>query len=589
MKTDYYELLGVSECATLAELKRGFRKQALKLHPDKNPSADAATLFNEVRTAYETLTDSQERSWYDSHKYQILAEDDDINSNNNEFDEKDDAEYYYNGTTVEDIKKYFSNNLYNRIDDSVQGFYQVVNVLTTKIASEEVTSGKKQMLPNFGKYKDDSVYSNACDPDLLLFPRFGNSKANYGTEVRLFYKVWSNFQSVKTFSWTDEYRYSTAPDRRTMRSMQRENKKVRQKSRKEYNETIRRWVAFIKRKDPRVNAKAQKEYEQLRIKKRQDALKQQAQNRKRQRNHETEEYEEYREQDWQQIDADELAQIEQELDKIYKEEERLKGEDSDSDQDKSNDIFECIVCNKTFKSEQKFAEHERSRKHKKKLKKLKWQMRKEGVELGIDKDNFVKEEEVVQEFQDAVEDPDDLPTDENNGNFQNSNKIKADHSNQLQNNHSAENNYSGQNESEIKNRTRNKTSKQDQEEVHGLFVNARNANKAPKVAEYQHHNNRHKDKQLQELTEILNEVSLEPKESSEDDWGTGKKKKRGRRKAKKGNKAESKNNNASVSVPKESSSVAKCAVCDLKFSSRNKLFEHINNTGHAVPLTKKCG
>lgn len=57
MKTDYYELLGVSESATSVELKKAYRKKALLLHPDKNPDDIEHTtrLFNEVRVAYETL------------------------------------------------------------------------------------------------------------------------------------------------------------------------------------------------------------------------------------------------------------------------------------------------------------------------------------------------------------------------------------------------------------------------------------------------------------------------------------------------------------------------------------------------------
>ncbi len=587
MKTDYYELLGVSETATLAELKKGFRKRALKLHPDKNPSADAATLFNEIRTAYETLTDPQERSWYDSHKYQILAEDDDLNGNESNGD--DDTNQYYDGTTVEDIKRYFNNSLYNRLDDSVQGFYQVVNVLTTKLASEEVSSGKRQGLPNFEKFKDDSVYSNACDPHLLLFPRFGNSKADYGTDVRLFYKIWGNFQSVKTFSWTDEYRYSTAQDRRTMRSMQRENKKVRTRARKDFNETVRRWISFIKKKDPRVNVKAQKEYEQFRIKKRQDALKRQAQTQRRQRKHETEEYVE---QDWQEIDADELTEIEQELDKIYKEEERLRGQDPDDDQKETNDIFECIVCNKTFKSEQKFAEHENSRRHKKRLKKLKWQMRKEGLELGIDKKTFVKEEEIVQEFQDAVENPDELPLGEDDDKLQGSNiaetNFMIDPLDNVTNKESTEiekaSNYSQG--SEARDNTADEVSLHLSEESVRLSPDLPNSSKvADSRTEDDFHIEKHEDKQLKELTAILKGVSLEAKvNNDEDDWSTNKRKKKGRRKVKKANKSQRRFKN--VPVPKSIENIEKCAVCGLTFGSRNKLFQHINNTNHAMPESK---
>lgn len=64
MKTCYYELLEVESSATDQELKKAYRKRALQLHPDKNPDdIEAATQrFALVRSAYEVLSDPQERS-----------------------------------------------------------------------------------------------------------------------------------------------------------------------------------------------------------------------------------------------------------------------------------------------------------------------------------------------------------------------------------------------------------------------------------------------------------------------------------------------------------------------------------------------
>ena len=65
-KRDYYAVLELEKSASKAEIKKAFKRKAMKFHPDRNPdSKDAEEKFKEAKEAHDILTDDQKRSAYD--------------------------------------------------------------------------------------------------------------------------------------------------------------------------------------------------------------------------------------------------------------------------------------------------------------------------------------------------------------------------------------------------------------------------------------------------------------------------------------------------------------------------------------------
>ena len=67
-KRDYYEVLGLSRSASPEEVKKAYRKLALKHHPDKNQNDKASEeKFKEISEAYDMLSDTKKRQMYDQY------------------------------------------------------------------------------------------------------------------------------------------------------------------------------------------------------------------------------------------------------------------------------------------------------------------------------------------------------------------------------------------------------------------------------------------------------------------------------------------------------------------------------------------
>nr|CAG4642599.1 EOG090X085R [Evadne anonyx] len=164
---------GVSLDASEDDLKKAYRKQALKWHPDKNldNAEEAKREFQIIQAAYEVLNDPQERAWYDKHRDAILLG-------------AKGADYQENSVN---IFEYFTSACYSGFkDEDHQSFY--------------------------------SVY--------------------------------------RPYSWLDKYNLETLKEapRKVQRLMERDNKKLRDAGKKQRNEEIRQLVSFVRKRDPRVKA-----------------------------------------------------------------------------------------------------------------------------------------------------------------------------------------------------------------------------------------------------------------------------------------------------------------------------------------------
>ena len=74
-KKEFYDLLGINRDASDDDIKKAYRKMAMKYHPDRNPdSKDAEEKFKEIKEAYEVLSDSQKRATYDQYGHAGLEQ-----------------------------------------------------------------------------------------------------------------------------------------------------------------------------------------------------------------------------------------------------------------------------------------------------------------------------------------------------------------------------------------------------------------------------------------------------------------------------------------------------------------------------------
>ncbi|XZR53257.1 MAG: molecular chaperone DnaJ [Enterobacteriaceae bacterium] len=83
-KKDYYDLLGLSKTSNYTEIKRAYKRLAMKYHPDRNKEKNAEKRFKEIKEAYEILSDENKRKAYDQYGHDAFNQSYDNNNFNTE-------------------------------------------------------------------------------------------------------------------------------------------------------------------------------------------------------------------------------------------------------------------------------------------------------------------------------------------------------------------------------------------------------------------------------------------------------------------------------------------------------------------------
>ncbi|ETS85471.1 hypothetical protein PFICI_03496 [Pestalotiopsis fici W106-1] len=510
-KTDYYELLAVDRQATDDEIKKAYRKKALELHPDRNYGdvENATRKFAEVQAAYEVLSDAQERAWYDSHRDAILRGDDPNETGGT-------AEYYnVRMTTASELFTLIGRfNSTVPFTDAPNGFFGILQNTFDSLAEQEIA---------------------ACEWDdqpIVEYPSFGCAADDYDSVARVFYSAWSNFATKKSFAWEDKWRLSDAPDRRVRRLMEKENKQLREEARRDFNDAVRSLVAFVRKRDPRYVPNTQSEAERqkiLRESAQQQAARARAANQKA--------AEDYVVPEWAQSRGDDQG---------------LEGEFTESEEESEVEVLECVVCNKTFKTEKQYEAHEKSKKHIKAVQQLKRQMKKDDVKFDLD-DPIAPATLADEDGGDDVVSEDGLAEAET--------LQHSDAGSEAALEKITDANKSVPTSKEEPSIASDEEDSGDDEYAPRAIVEDRLAAKPP--------SNGDRD-ELEDITHDTEDLALQ---------NTGLNKKVGKAKAKREKKA------AKQAELEQQGASQKCAVCDELFDSKTKLFSHLKaNPKHAAPV-----
>lgn len=347
-KKCYYEVLEVERDASAAEIKAAYRRLARQVHPDKGSREEQdlnKQKFQQLLEAYQTVSSPAERAWYDSHREQII--------NPQRFD-KDftgfefDVEGLLSGAFVAAC----------RASGNWTPFYRTVDEAFKTILKTEEKARLEQRVEG---------------ETLLRGSYFGTADTDHAT-VETFYAFWGTFSSCLSFVWADQFESLREPNRHVRKLADNENKKLRAEARKAYLETMLALLQLVRKADPRLKAMeaARRLQQEQRAEEERAAKKKLAEQ-------------------WNELKP---QLIEEEM-RNYEQGEGPSRLDEMLERQNEPDHFDCLVCEKSFKSENQLKNHHNSKEHQKRFKKMKREME-EFEPPGVKEDDFVRSPSVPQ-------------------------------------------------------------------------------------------------------------------------------------------------------------------------------------------------
>lgn len=329
--------------------------------------------FQLIQQAYEVLSDPQERAWYERHREEILK-----GSQSNYKDES------------LDVFAYFNSSCYKGFNNDPEGFYCVFAKVFEQLASEDV------------EYMDS-------EDEFDLIPKFGNSLSSFD-EVVAFYGFWESYSTKKSYAWLFPHNITEIRERRLLKLVDKEHKKIQQKARKERNDEIRSLVLFVKKRDKRMieyRRMLEEKASQNRLKSQQNRLDQirQRSDQIKEQQKNTKVHKE-QEETLKRLEEDYFNQYQEDSDSEYSETDELEDVDGlkiNSEEGSEDEMFDddlyCVACNKFFNSEKAKTNHDASKKHKQNLELLKVEMNQEEETFKKNNDEVELEGEVLSDSQ----------------------------------------------------------------------------------------------------------------------------------------------------------------------------------------------